>query len=172
MSRRVDRGLFLDDSGGTGRAQIVLLAFRVVLAAVFIYAALQKIDKPLMFADEIGMYGILGPGPLLNVFAIVLPWIELICGLALLTGIFMRGAALILVAMNLIFILVISYRTAGIMSSEGTPFRQVYFDCGCGFGPTFAWKKLIEDTFLFVFSAAVLISPAYRFVAGRRKGRG
>jgi uncharacterized membrane protein YphA (DoxX/SURF4 family) len=170
MSRRVDTGLFFEIPGGAARAQAGLLVIRVILAAVFIYAALQKIDKPLMFADEIGMYGILGPGPLLNVFAIILPWIELICGLALLTGVFIRGAALILAAMNLVFIVVIAYRTAGIMSAEGTPLRHVYFDCGCGFGPTYAWKKLIEDAFLFAFSVVILLSPAYRYVVGRRKG--
>ena len=176
MSRQADTGggglpgLLFEIPGGAGRRQFLLLAFRVALAAVFIYAALQKAGKPLLFADEIGMYGILAPGSLLYLIAIVLPWIEMLCGLALLTGIFMRGAALILAAMSLIFIVVISYRTVGIMTAEGTPLRQIYFDCGCGFGPTYAWKKLIEDTLLLVFSVAVLFSPTYRFVAGRRKG--
>ncbi|HER43428.1 MAG TPA: DoxX family protein, partial [Candidatus Eisenbacteria bacterium] len=162
--------LLFEIPGGAGWRQAVILVSRVILAAVFIYAALQKIDKPLMFADEIAMYGILGPGPLLNLFAIVLPWIELTCGLALLTGVFMRGAALILAVMNLVFIVVISYRTAGIMSAEGTPLKQVYFDCGCGFGATYAWKKLIEDAALLVLSVTILLSPAYRYVVGRRKG--
>ncbi len=163
-------GLLFEIPGGEGRRQLLLLAFRVVLAAVFIYAALQKAGKPLLFADEIGMYGILGLGFLLYLIAIVLPWIEMFCGLALLTGIFMRGAALILASMNLVFIVVISYRTVGIMAAEGIPLRQIYFDCGCGFGPTYAWKKLIEDMILLVFSGTVFFSPSYRFIAGRRKG--
>lgn len=170
MSRETDTGLFFEVPGGAGRWQFLLLVFRIVLASVFIYASLQKIGKPLMFADEIGMYGILGPGPLLYLTAIILPWMELLCGLALLTGVFMRGAALLFAAMNLIFIAVISYRTVDIMAGVGTPLRQIYFDCGCGFGPTYAWKKLIEDSVFLVFSVAILFSPAYRFVAGRRKG--
>ena len=170
MNRQTCTGLLFELPGDTGRRQHLLLAFRLILAAVFIYAALQKIGRPLMFADEIEMYGVLGPGPLLYLIAIVLPWVELLCGAALLTGIFMRGSALILAVMNLVFIVVIAYRTAVIMSAEGIPLRQVYFDCGCGFGPTYAWKKLIEDALFLVFSIAILLSPAYRFVAGRRKG--
>jgi uncharacterized membrane protein YphA (DoxX/SURF4 family) len=169
MNRQADTGLFFERSAGTGRRQLLLLAFRVVLAAVFIYAALQKLGRPLMFADEIEMYRVVGHGPLLYLAAIILPWVELLCGLALLTGIFMRGAALILSAMNLVFIAVITYRTAGIMSAEGTPFDQVFFDCGCGFGPTYAWKKLIEDAILLVFSITILFSTSYRFVVGRKK---
>ena len=170
MSRQLDSSIFFEAPAGTGRRQIVLLAFRAVLAAIFIYAALQKLGKPLLFADEIEMYGIIGPGPLLYLVAIALPWIELLCGAALLTGIFMRGSVLILASINFVFIIVIAYRTAGIMSAEGTPLRDVYFDCGCGFGATYAWKKLIEDTVFLVFSVAILFSPTYRFVIGRKKG--
>ncbi len=164
-------GLLLEGPrpGPAGR-QIVLLVFRLALAATFIYAALQKMGKPLLFADEIEMYGMLGPGPMLYILAIALPWIELACGLSLLSGLCMRGAALILALMNVVFIVVISYRTAGIMSAEGTPLTQVFFDCGCGFGPTYAWKKLIEDAVLLVFAISILVAPGYRFVIGERKG--
>jgi putative oxidoreductase len=170
MERQADTGLFFELNAGTGRRQLILLALRVIVAAVFIYAALQKIGRPLMFADEIEMYRVLDHGPLLYLAAIILPWVELLCGFALLTGIFMRGSALILSAMNLVFIIVIAYRTAGIMSSEGTPLREVFFDCGCGFGPTYAWKKLIEDAVLLGFSVLILFSPGYRFVIGKNRG--
>ncbi len=170
MSGRADTGLLFEAPAGAGKWQGVLLLLRVVLAAVFIYASLQKIGRPLMFAEQIGMYSVVGRGPLLYLVAIIIPWIELLCGLAMLSGVFIRGAALILALMNLLFIAVISYRTAGIMAADSIPLRQVYFDCGCGFGATYAWKKLIEDGLLLIFSVAILFSPAYRFVAGRRKG--
>ncbi|HSG27473.1 MAG TPA: DoxX family protein, partial [Candidatus Krumholzibacterium sp.] len=69
----------------------LLLVARIVLALVFIYAALQKIDKPLLFADEIRMYGVIDRGPFLYLMAIVLPWVEILCGVSLLTGLLMRG---------------------------------------------------------------------------------
>ena len=142
----------------------LVLAFRLVLAAVFIYAAFQKIGKPLAFADEIRMYRIVDIGPLLYIMAIALPWIELICGLSLLTGLFMRGAALILLLFNAVFLVAVSIRTVGIMGDEGLGFTSVYFDCGCGFGATHAWKKLLEDALFFLFSLAILLKPEYRFV--------
>jgi uncharacterized membrane protein YphA (DoxX/SURF4 family) len=142
----------------------LLLAFRLVLAGVFLYAAFQKIGKPLAFADEIRMYGILDIGALLYITAIVLPWVELLCGVSLLTGIFLRGTAFILLILNAVFLVAVSIRTAGVMSEEGLAFTKVYFDCGCGFGATYAWKKLTEDAFFFLFSLVLFLAPAYRFV--------
>jgi uncharacterized membrane protein YphA (DoxX/SURF4 family) len=142
----------------------LVLVFRIVLAAVFIYAAMQKIGKPLAFADEIRMYRIVGIGAPLYIMAIVLPWIELLCGLSLLTGLLMRGSALILFVFNAVFIVAVSIRTVGIMGEEGIGFMSVYFDCGCGFGATHAWKKLLEDIIFFLLSLVILLKPGYRFV--------
>jgi len=142
----------------------LVLVLRFVLAAVFIYAALQKIGRPLAFADEIRMYRIIGIGPALYIMAIALPWIELLCGLSLMTGILMRGSALILLVFNAVFLVAVSVRTMGIMGEEGIGFMTVYFDCGCGFGATYAWKKLLEDAAFLLFSLAVLFKPEYRFV--------
>ncbi len=141
-----------------------VLLLRLILAAVFIYAAAQKIGKPLAFADEIRMYRILDIGPMLYIMAIALPWIELFCGLSLLTGVFMRGSALILFALNAVFLVAVSIRTVAIMGDEGIGFMSVYFDCGCGFGATHAWKKLLEDALFFLFSLVILLKPDYRYV--------
>ncbi len=142
----------------------LLLAARILLAGVFIYAALQKVDKPLLFADEIRMYGVIDRGPLLYFMAIVLPWMEIFCGVSLLTGLLMRGSALILFLFNVMYIGVITYRTLGIMNAEGTAFTSVYFDCGCGFGATYAWKKLLEDAGLLLLALWIFLSARYRFV--------
>ena len=146
----------------------LLLAFRFLLAAVFIYAAVQKIGKPLAFADEMRNYGIVDYGPPLYVMAIVLPWIELLCGFSLVTGVAVRGAALILIGLNAMFIAVIAKRTIGYMS-DGTPFMKVYFDCGCGFGAIYAWKKLLEDAAYLLISWALLVAPRHRFVVSIKR---
>ena len=146
----------------------LLLAFRLLLAAIFIYAAVQKIGKPLAFADEIRNYGVVGYGPPLYIMAVVLPWIELLCGLSLVTGVAVRGAALILVGLNAMFFAVIAKKTIGYVS-DGTPFMKVYFDCGCGFGATYAWKKLLEDAAYLLVSFALLAAPRHRFVVSIRR---
>ncbi|MFA4949144.1 MAG: DoxX family protein [Candidatus Krumholzibacteriia bacterium] len=146
----------------------LLLAFRLLLAAVFIYAAAQKIGKPLAFADEIHNYGVVDYGPPLYVMAVVLPWIELLCGFALVTGVVVRGAALILIGLNAMFLAVIAKKTAGYLS-DGTPFTQIFFDCGCGFGATYAWKKLLEDAAYLLMSLALLAAPRHRFVVSIKR---
>jgi uncharacterized membrane protein YphA (DoxX/SURF4 family) len=146
----------------------VLLVLRLVLAAVFVYAAVHKIGRPLAFADEIHTYGVVDYGPPLYVMAIVLPWLELLCGLSLLTGVFIRGSALVLLGLNAMFLAVIAKKTAGFMHI-GTPFMKVYFDCGCGFGSTYAWKKLLEDAVYLVIAAALLAAPLHTFTIRFRR---
>ena len=146
----------------------LLLAFRLLLAAIFIYAAVQKIGKPHAFADEIRNYGVVDYGPPLYIMAVVLPWIELFCGLSLVTGVAVRGAALFLVGLNAMFLVVIAKRTAGYVS-DGTPFMKVYFDCGCGFGAIYAWKKLLEDAVYLLLALVLLAAPRHRFVISIRR---
>lgn len=141
----------------------LIFAVRLVLAAVFIYAALQKIGKPLQFAEEIRMYRVLDIGPLLYITAIVLPWVELLCGIFLIPGLFIRGSALILVILSVFFLVFVSIRTIGVLRNEETPFMRIYFDCGCGFGVTYAWKKLLENVLLLAGSVLLLTAPVHRF---------
>ena len=102
-----------------------LLALRILLAAVFIYAGAQKIGKPLLFADEIHAYGVIGYGPPIYVAAIVLPWLEILCGVSLVTGIMLRGSALLLLVLNAVFIAVIAVRSASIVRCDSACFRCV-----------------------------------------------
>jgi len=146
----------------------VLLVLRLVLAAVFIYAAVHKIGRPLAFADEIHTYGVVDYGPPLYLMAVVLPWLELLCGLSLVTGVFIRGSALVLLGLNAMFLAVIAKKTTGFMHI-GTPFMKVYFDCGCGFGATFAWKKLLEDALYVIIAAVLLTAPLHRFTIRFRR---
>ncbi len=139
----------------------LIVVLRLIIAFVFIYAAFSKIQSPLKFAEEIRMYGILDVSPILYITAILLPWLELLCGLSIILGVFIRGSALILALMNAMFLFVIIYRTAGVIRAGNTGFFEVFFDCGCGFEPTHAWKKIVEDIGLLAISLILLFSPAY-----------
>ncbi len=167
MSAREERGVSAAPGAARRGAWIfhpgTLLVLRLVLAAVFIYAGAQKVGKPLLFADEIHAYGVIDYGPPVYLGAIVLPWLEILCGAALAAGVMIRGSALALLVLNAVFIAVIAFRSASMVRS-GTPFLGVYFDCGCGFGATYAWKKLIEDTLLVAASLVLLAAPVHRFV--------
>jgi uncharacterized membrane protein YphA (DoxX/SURF4 family) len=78
-------------------------AARLLLAVVFIWAALYKIWEPAEFALNIATYQIL-PLWLINLQAIGLPWVELLVGLCLLLGWWTRESALVTVGMNIMFI--------------------------------------------------------------------
>lgn len=64
---------------------------RLVLGLVFIYAAIDKIVHPEAFAWAVYNYQIL-PESLINLTAIILPWLELGIALFLILGIWLPGA--------------------------------------------------------------------------------
>lgn len=98
------------------------LAVRVqmVLGSVFVVAAFSKIADPAGFAKSIWAYGML-PWEVIRVSATLIPWIEMVAGVALFFGIWSRGAALWLGVLLLVFIAAL-----GINLHLG---RVV--DCGC-----------------------------------------
>ena len=68
---------------------------RLVLGIVFIYASIYKILEPGMFAKSIWYYHMV-PGVLINLMALILPWLEILVGLGLILGIFYRGSPVII----------------------------------------------------------------------------
>lgn len=102
----------------------VTLAARAVLGLVFIAAALPKIADPPGFAKAIWAYELF-PAWSLHPLALVLPWLELTCGLALCLGLWVRAAALWVGTLLLSFCLALAINLA----------RHHPVDCGC-FGAT------------------------------------
>jgi len=75
---------------------------RLGVAGIFIYAGAVKAANPLQFATQIRAYELTGfaGGAIL---AVGLPWLELLCGLALLVNRLVRGAVLWLVVLMVLF---------------------------------------------------------------------
>jgi putative oxidoreductase len=96
------------------------LAARWLLGATFIYASYSKILAPAVFAKILYGYGLF-PAILINLFAIMLPFVELTAGLALIIGFYPRSAALIIDVMLLAFIISLAINVI----------RGHEFDCGC-----------------------------------------
>lgn len=144
----------LDDSG------IPLLLARLGLGYMFIWMGLNKVGHPMEFLKQIHLYEMLpeSPGLYMNATAIVLPWLEIICGLALILGVYLRGAALTIALMLAVFTPAILMRALAIQTAEGTPFFEIAFDCGCGSGVVITWKKLAENSGLFLAALIPLLS--------------
>jgi putative oxidoreductase len=92
----------------------------LLVAAIFIYAGVIKAIDPLRFAIDIDNYKML-PWAIGVRLAFYLPWLEMLCGLALILRFFYRGGLFILSALTVIFI------AASIIAKV----RGLDITCGC-----------------------------------------
>jgi uncharacterized membrane protein YphA (DoxX/SURF4 family) len=122
-----------------------LITVRLVLGAIFIYASVYKILSPGAFAHQIYNYKILPPY-LINPVALTLPWIQLLCGLALVLGRLTKGASL------LIFLMMATFQ----MALLSALIRGLNVSCGCfkSGGSPATWLTFLRD-FTFLTLAAV-----------------
>jgi uncharacterized membrane protein YphA (DoxX/SURF4 family) len=121
---------------------------RLTLGLTFVYASYHKIMEPAEFARIIYGYYIF-PGFSINLLAILVPWLELTAGLALISGILPRPGLFIINAMLLGFILAIGFNLA----------RGHEFDCGCF---TFSEPQHVSSAaWLLVRDAAMLAGGVY-----------
>ncbi|MBE0712128.1 MAG: DoxX family membrane protein, partial [Candidatus Aminicenantes bacterium] len=63
----------------------LLVVFRLVLGGLFVYAGVVKVLDPLDFAQNIRNYRLVGQS-LSFIAAVVLPWLEILAGVALAAG--------------------------------------------------------------------------------------
>ena len=127
----------------------VILVLRLVLGAIFIYAAWTKLRVSyLIFAMSIDAYQLLPEWAVLTV-ARTLPWLELLVGLLLLVGYKVRYVAAAASAL-LVFFFALMLRSY--IKGQG-------IDCGCfGVGEAISPKTLLRDGSMLL--AAVLLTIA------------
>lgn len=122
------------------------LLLRLVLGFMFLYSGASKLENPAQFAEAISNYQIL-PHAFINAFAIVVPWLEVASGFAVLTGLLLRGGAFLLALLLIVFTCAV-----GLSMLNG-----IDISCGCSTPISFAARvgsgKLIENLTLL---AAVL----------------
>ncbi len=143
---------------------IVLAAARAVLAIVFIWACVHKILNPGDFALQIATYQIL-PLSLVNLQAIVLPWVELATGILLIVGLWTRAAALVTCGMNLMFIVAIAMALAA----------ELQLQCGCfssaEAGDGMSSSLIVRDAALLLAGALLVARRPDRFTLDSWIGR-
>jgi uncharacterized membrane protein YphA (DoxX/SURF4 family) len=98
----------------------IALICRIILGVVFVWASFDKLFDPKGFAEIIYNYKIL-PTQMVNLTAVVLPWIELVCGILLIIGFYHRGSVFILNCLLIIFI----------VSIGSALYRGLDIQCGC-----------------------------------------
>lgn len=100
--------------------KITPFLLRIILGAIFIYAAAGKILYPADFAEAIANYQLM-PIKTTNLIAIILPWVELLAGLLLFNGFKTQSA-------NLILFLCLCVFSFGALSAL---IRGLDINCGC-----------------------------------------
>ena len=123
---------------------------RFVLGLAFIVSSIDKIINPAKFLEIINNYNMI-PTFITPVVAIVLPWIEFICGLFLLLGILLNSAAVLIIFLLIGFIFGISVNI----------YRGADIECGC-FGLLFKGDSIglhtiIRDLIMMFFAVVLII---------------
>ena len=143
----------------------LVVLMRVFLGGYFIYTGYGKVLDPVTFLKGVRLYQVLPETPaiFLNSTAVILPWLEMVCGVALCLGLFRRGAGTLIALMLCVFTPAIFLRGLGIMEEEGISFFSVAFDCGCGTGREITWIKLCKNSGLLALALATVLSRSDRF---------
>lgn len=128
------------------------LGVRVYLGWLFLSASWHKVITPASFALDVATYQLL-PRVLINGFAIVVPWVELIVGLLLLMGYRTRAAAL------LVALLMSSFLVALLWALH----LGLDMSCGCfasqaaATEDTISWRTVVRDVVWLGLGVFVLV---------------
>ena len=120
---------------------------RIVLGIIFIYASFYKILHPAIFALATMDYKLL-PLFMVNLFALILPWLELFSGIFLLLGFLTEGSILII---NLLIIMFLFAKGSALV-------RGIDINCGCLLPwvvPKISIRLLLQDLVIFFVALQV-----------------
>lgn len=98
----------------------LLIILRIIIGAIFIYASVNKLFNGEEFAKAIKNYDMM-PLVTINFLAIILPYIEFITGILLVTGIYKKGSSAIAVLSLVVFLIALTSAYA----------RGLDINCGC-----------------------------------------
>ena len=131
-------------------------ALRWLLGALMLWAAVSKLANPTDFLSSIYAYKTPLPRPLMQIAAVVLPWLELLSGLLLIANVWSETALATVIGLLVIFVLATGQAWA----------RGLDISCGCFnlevFGADRSSKllKFIESASFAFLRNLVLVSLA------------
>ena len=124
------------------------MLLRLIVGGAFVVAGALKVADPAKFALDVSNYRLV-PYELINLVAILLPWIEITAGLFVLAGIWLRAAALVITSLTVMFLVLIVSALA----------RGLNIECGC-FGTVggkhIGLVNLVIDSSLLALSALLV----------------
>lgn len=139
---------------GTRNGRMLVMLARAVLGCVFVFAAVPKLADPHAFAVAISNYHLL-PDVASRALGAALPPLELLVGVALLTGVHARGAAVLSAGMLVVFAIALTRAML----------LDINVDCGC-FGSAaraeIGWDSVVRNAGLTALATLVVLAPDVR----------
>lgn len=128
-----------------------LATFKVLLGLLFLISSISKIQNPAKFMDSIEAYKLV-PTLFIHPLALIIPWIQIVCGLFFIFDIYAQSTALILSALLVVY-------TAAIAQAFA---RGMSMDCGCfdlieGLEDKVGWKSIIRDLIFLGMTGTVFL---------------
>lgn len=143
---------------GNSRRNYAVLAVSIAVAAVFIYAGIDKLRDPLQFTDSTAAFAIL-PAVFINLLVMGLPPFEIASGVLLLAPRTRRVGALAVAVISVMFFTALA----------SALLRGLTLDCGCfGVGApsrSRMWLELALDVMLFSGAMFVYLRSITRMPA-------
>jgi HEAT repeat protein len=150
----MEGGATEQSAGGEVNMQRFKLFLRIILATLLIWAALSKLANPTEFLSSLYGYELPLSKTLLKWGAIVLPWMEFLCGIFLITETWIESVLLCTTALMMLFV-----------AATGQAWlRGLQVSCGCfdlrlfGFGTRFPHLVQLVEGMGFAFTRNVLLT--------------
>jgi hypothetical protein len=128
----------------------------LIIGGIFIYAGVIKVLDPVQFANDIDNYKIL-PWTIAAGLAFYLPWLEILCGLALILRRLYFGGLSILTALVVVFL----------VATIAAKARGLDITCGCFGHASQNWNFPAHLAVDLAILAALLVL-SFRVVSGNR----
>ncbi len=129
-----------------------LLGSKIIIGLIFVISGIIKISNPFEFVESVNNFKMLPP-ELVNLFVIIIPWVEFSAGLLLVFNIYPKESATIISGLLVIFTIAIVVALL----------KSLTFNCGC-LGNIFPQEigalKILENLVLLGLSINILFNSS------------
>ncbi len=130
---------------------MVTLLTRVLIGGYVLLSAVPKLADPLAFATSIGHYNIL-PEMMVHGFALIVPWLEVLLGTAMVLGFRLRVSAGLTGALIAVFTVAVAWAVV----------NNLTIDCGCfgaQGGEEVSWIKVLKNLAMIAGCGLIVWKP-------------